>query len=301
MQNEMTTDRAEELVPLDTDGNEVEVELEESKVTEVIEEEATPEPEAVEEEDSSEHEEYSKKVETRINKLTAKLREAERREEAATTFAKSMQEENKTLKTRTTDLNTNYLTAEAQRITAETERAKNELRLANESSDTEKQTEAQSKIAALAVEAQRITELTKAVPETAETEVEVPEAPQQQQEYATPTPDPKAQEWADNNDWFGSDRAMTMTAFAIHEDLVNEGIDPTTDDYYTEVDNRIRNEFPHKFNDEDSSQKSRPVQAVAPVKRGAKTGRKSVKLTPSQVAIAKKLGVPLEEYAKYVK
>ena len=101
MQNEMTTDRAEELVPLDTDGNEVEVELEESKVTEVIEEEATPEPEAVEEEDSSEHEEYSKKVETRINKLTAKLREAERREEAATTFAKSMQEENKTLKTST--------------------------------------------------------------------------------------------------------------------------------------------------------------------------------------------------------
>lgn len=151
------------------------------------------------------------------------------------------------------------------------------------------------------MEAQRITELTKATPETAETEVEVPEAPQQQQEYAAPTPDPKAQEWADSNDWFGSDRAMTMTAFAIHEDLVNEGIDPTTDDYYTEVDNRIRNEFPHKFNDEDSSQKSRPVQAVAPVKRGAKTGRKSVKLTPSQVAIAKKLGVPLEEYAKYVK
>ncbi len=295
----MTTDRAEELVPLDTDGKEVEVELEESKVTEVIEEEATPEPEAVEEEDSSEHEEYGKKVETRINKLTAKLREAERREEAATTFAQSMQQENKTLKTRTTDLNTNYLTAEAQRITAETERAKNELRLANETSDTEKQTEAQSKIAALAVEAQRITELTKEKPESAEAEVEVPEAPQQQQEYA-PTPDPKAQEWADSNDWFGADRAMTMTAFAIHEDLVNEGIDPTSEDYYTEVDNRIRNEFPHKFN-EDSSQKSRPVQAVAPVKRGAKTGRKSVKLTPSQVAIAKKLGVPLEEYAKYVK
>ena len=288
---------------------EIEVELpEEEKVEtqpeqkETVEEQSQQDEIKVEEtkDNQDEVENYSVKVKSRIDKLTKRLREAERREEAATTFAQSMQQENKTLKSRTTDLNTNYLTAEAQRITAETERAKNELRLANESSDTEKQTEAQSKIAALAVEAQRITELTKSTPETAETEVEVPEAPQQQQEYAAPTPDPKAQEWADSNDWFGSDRAMTMTAFAIHEDLVNEGIDPTTDDYYTEVDNRIRNEFPHKFN-EDSSQKSRPVQAVAPVKRGAKTGRKSVKLTPSQVAIAKKLGVPLEEYAKYVK
>jgi len=302
MQNEMTTDRAEELVPLDTDGNEVEVELEESKVTEVIEEEATPEPEAVEEEDSSEHEEYSKKVETRINKLTAKLREAERREEAATTFAKSMQEENKTLKTRTTDLNTNYLTAEAQRITAETERAKNELRLANESSDTEKQTEAQSKIAALAVEAQRITELTKATPETAETEVEVPEAPQQQQEYATPTPDPKAQEWADSNDWFGTDRAMTYTAFEIHKDLTEkEGYDPNSDEYYAEVDKRIRVDFPHKFGNTEQKQPTAPVQTVASANRSVKPGRKQVRLTSSQVAIAKKLGVPLEEYAKQLK
>ena len=300
--------QAEALVPLDTDGEEVEIELEgvaseteaAAEVEEVVEETNDEEPKA----EDTEHEEYSKGVQKRIDKLTAKLREAERREKAATDFASNVQKENETLKTKTKELDENYVLAEANRITAETEKAKNDLRAANESDDIDKQTDAQQRLAVLAGEAQRMSALNK----EREKVVETPPSEQQPAQTAPqaapeqyPDPDPKAQEWADKNEWFGQDRAMTMTSFAIHEDLIKEGFDPKSDEYYTEVNTRIRSEFPHKF-DEDTSPKNRPVQTVASAKRSAKTGRsKSVKLTPSQVAIAKKLGVPLEEYAKYVK
>ena len=300
--------QAEALVPLDTDGEEVEIELEGvaseteavAEVEEVVEETNDEEPKA----EDTEHEEYSKGVQKRIDKLTAKLREAERREKAATDFASNVQKENETLKTKTKELDENYVLAEANRITAETEKAKNDLRAANESDDIDKQTDAQQRLAVLAGEAQRMSALNK----EREKVVETPPSEQQPAQTAPqaapeqyPDPDPKAQEWADKNEWFGQDRAMTMTSFAIHEDLIKEGFDPKSDEYYTEVNTRIRSEFPHKF-DEDTSPKNRPVQTVASAKRSAKTGRsKSVKLTPSQVAIAKKLGVPLEEYAKYVK
>ena len=300
--------QAEALVPLDTDGEEVEIELEGvaseteavAEVEEVVEETNDEEPKA----EDTEHEEYSKGVQKRIDKLTAKLREAERREQAATDFASNVQKENETLKTKTKELDENYVLAEANRITAETEKAKNDLRAANESDDIDKQTDAQQRLAVLAGEAQRMSALNK----EREKVVETPPSEQQPAQTAPqaapeqyPDPDPKAQEWADKNEWFGQDRAMTMTSFAIHEDLIKEGFDPKSDEYYTEVNTRIRSEFPHKF-DEDTSPKNRPVQTVASAKRSAKTGRsKSVKLTPSQVAIAKKLGVPLEEYAKYVK
>ena len=217
-----------------------------------------------------------------------------------------MQTENNTLKTKTEESDNNYVIAEANRITAETEKAKNDLRAANETDDIDKQTDAQQRLAVLAGEAQRMQALNKEREKaTKEKEIEVPSetkletSTQQPDQY--PDPDPKAQDWAEDNKWFGKDRAMTMTSFAIHQDLVEEGFDPTADEYYTEIDKRIRNEFPHKF-DEDSGTKTRSVQTVASAKRSARTGRsKSVKLTPSQVAIAKKLGVPLEEYAKYVK
>ena len=300
--------QAEALVPLDTDGEEVEIELEGvaseteavAEVEEVVEETNDEEPKA----EDTEHEEYSKGVQKRIDKLTAKLREAERREKAATDFASNVQKENETLKTKTKELDENYVLAEANRITAETEKAKNDLRAANEADDIDKQTDAQQRLAVLAGEAQRMSALNK----EREKVVETPPSEQQPAQTAPqaapeqyPDPDPKAQEWADKNEWFGQDRAMTMTSFAIHEDLIKEGFDPKSDEYYTEVNTRIRSEFPHKF-DEDTSPKNRPVQTVASAKRSAKTGRsKSVKLTPSQVAIAKKLGVPLEEYAKYVK
>ena len=301
--------QADELVPIDTDGQEVEVELEEAATSpvepEVIDdEEGIDEEETVVAKEETEHEEYSKGVQKRIDKLTAKLREAERREQAATEFAQNVQTENNTLKTKTEESDNNYVIAEANRITAETEKAKNDLRAANETDDIDKQTDAQQRLAVLAGEAQRMQALNKER-EKATKEIEVPSETKQetstQQPVQYPDPDPKAQDWAEDNKWFGKDRAMTMTSFAIHQDLVEEGFDPTADEYYTEIDKRIRNEFPHKF-DEDSGTKTRSVQTVASAKRSARTGRsKSVKLTPSQVAIAKKLGVPLEEYAKYVK
>ena len=299
--------QAEALVPLDTDGEEVEIELEEANTEtapeveeEAVELEEIEEPKA----EDTEHDEYSKGVQKRIDKLTAKLREAERREQAATDFASNVQKENETLKTKTKELDENYVLAEANRITAETEKAKNDLRAANETDDIDKQTDAQQRLAVLAGEAQRMSALNKErekVVETPPSEEQPAQTAPQAAPEQYPDPDPKAQEWADKNEWFGQDRAMTITSFAIHEDLIKEGFDPKSDEYYTEVNTRIRSEFPHKF-DEDTSPKNRPVQAVASAKRSAKTGRsKSVKLTPSQVAIAKKLGVPLEEYAKYVK
>tara|TARA_R110001583_G_scaffold21910_2_gene82755 strand:- start:2319 stop:3248 length:930 start_codon:yes stop_codon:yes gene_type:complete len=299
--------QADELVPMDTDGEEVEIELEEGSTTTIksdVVEEMIEENNNEEIKDETEHEEYSKGVQKRIDKLTAKLREAERREQAATSYAQNVQQENTTLKTKTEELDNNYILAEANRITAETEKAKSELRAANENDDIDKQTDAQQRLAVLAGEAQRVQAINKQK-EKAETEIQTPSIQQQQTSTEQPVqyadPDPKAQTWAEENEWFGQDRAMTMTSFAIHQELVDEGIDPTGNQYYTEIDKRIRNEFPHKF-DEDSSPKTRTVQTVASAKRSAKTGRsKSVKLTPSQVAIAKKLGVPLEEYAKYVK
>ena len=300
--------QAEALVPLDTDGEEVEIELEgaTNEAAPEVEEEAV-ELEEIEEPkaEDTEHDEYSKGVQKRIDKLTAKLREAERREQAATDFASNVQKENETLKTKTQELDENYILSEASRITAETEKAKEDLRRANETSDVDKQTDAQQRLASLAVDAKRVESLNKErekVVETPPSEEQPAQTAQQAAPEQYPDPDPKAQEWADKNEWFGSDQAMTMTAFVIHNDLISkEGFDPKSDEYYTEVDKRIRSEFPHKFG-EDTSTKNRPVQTVASAKRSAKTGRsKSVKLTPSQVAIAKKLGVPLEEYAKYVK
>jgi hypothetical protein len=298
--------QAEEMVPMDTEGGEVEVALPEETADEpaaVVEEVQEAQPEVSAAEQEQEQEEYSKGVQKRIDKLTAKLREAERREQEATEFANNVKQENQTLKTKTQELDSNYILAEANRVTAETEKAKADLRKANEDGDIDKQTEAQQRLAALAADASGLERANKEREATKPVEAEqapTTETPTYEQPQY-PDPDPKAETWAEDNQWFGQDRAMTMTSFAIHEDLVKEGFDPSSDEYYTEVDKRIRDEFPHKF-DEDSSTKNRPVQAVASAKRSAKTGRsKSVKLTPSQVSIAKKLGVPLEEYAKYVK
>ena len=300
---------AEELVPIDDSGPEVDVELPEVGVPSfeavtpskpILENEPEEAVEVVEEKDA--HEEYSKNVKKRIDKLTGRLREAERREQAATQYAKNVHKENATLKEQKQNIDSNYIIAEANRITAETEATKSLLKSANEEQNTEKQVEAQQKLAALAVEAQRV----QALNQSRAVQEQQLSAPQQftqdfsQEQQRPAPPDPKAESWAEDNSWFGDDRAMTMTSFVIHQDLLNEGFDATSDEYYSEIDKRIRDEFPHRFGGGESGQQNRPVQAVAPAKRSAKTGRKSVRLTPSQVAIAKKLGVPLDEYAKYV-
>jgi|TARA_R100000742_G_C4272482_1_gene91698 hypothetical protein len=298
-EHKLNLNPAEELVQIDDTGPEVDVEIDEDQnanfeaqpVKENILEAMPEEKEKVEDE----HEEYSKGVKKRIGKLTAKLREAERREEAATKYAQNVHKENATLKQQKQNTDGNYILSEANRITAETEATKTLLQKANEEQNIDAQVQAQQKLASLAVEAQRVQALNQ---RRTQQPVQQQQDFVQQQQEAPMKPDPRAEAWAEDNSWFGDDRAMTITSFAIHEDLLNEGFDATSDEYYSEIDKRIRDEFPHRFGE--TSQQNRPAQAVAPAKRSAKSGRKSVRLTPSQVAIAKKLGVPLNEYAKYV-
>ena len=311
---ELTKTDEEKMVDLDVSGPAVDVELPQdgAVITEVGEEETdSPEiqVESAEEPDKTEElENYSKNVKKRIDKLTAKLREAERREQAATTFAESVKKENEGLKTKNSALDGNYIVEFANRITTETEAAKEQLRQATQNDEVDKQVEAQQKLARLAVEAQNLKNLN----EQRKVQADKTPAPTTLDEVfennvanETPAPpDPKAEAWAAKNDWFGKDAAMTMTSFVHHRQLTEEeGFDGTEDEYYDEIDKRMRAEFPHKFGDTVPQEETRPAQTVASATRSPKRGRgkNTVRLTPSQVAIAKKLGVQLEEYARHVK
>ena len=310
---ELTKTDEEKMVDLDVSGPAVDVELPQdgaviSEVEEVETAEETPQQIEVKEKDEDELQEYSKNVQSRINKLTGKLREAERREQAATQFAESVKQENEKLKTKNVALDGNYMVEYANRITTETASAKADLKSATEMDDVEKQVEAQQKLARLAVEAQQLKNLNTQRQARKEETVSPNMTLDQAVERANTNqqvapPDPKAEAWAENNPWFGEDTAMTMTSFVIHRQLTEEeGFDATEDQYYDEIDKRMRAEFPHKFG-EAVQEEIRPAQTVASATRSPKRGRgkNTVRLTPSQVAIAKKLGVPLEEYAKHVK
>ena len=250
-------------------------------------------------------EDYSKGVQSRIAKLTRKMREAERREKAAIEYAKAVEEKRKTTETKFSKVNDDYVKQFENRVKDGLDSAQKSLALAIENSDAAAQIEAQKKIAALSIDEARLNALKEQQSTTKEVSAPklsdantLPENTPQ----SLPTPDPKAEDWAGKNTWFGKDRAMTFTAFEIHKDLVErEGFDPQTDEYYAEVDKRIKLDFPHKP-DTQETQTSKPTQNVASVKRSAvRQGRQTVRLTSSQVAIAKKLGVPLEEYAKQIK
>jgi hypothetical protein len=250
-------------------------------------------------------EDYSKGVQSRIAKLTRKMREAERREKAAVEYARAVEEKRKTTETKFSKVNDDYVKQFENRVKDGLDSAQKSLAIAIENSDAAAQIEAQKKIAALSIDEARLNALKEQQSTTKEESApklsdanSLPESTPQ----SLPTPDPKAEDWAGKNTWFGKDRAMTFTAFEIHKDLVErEGFDPQTDEYYTEVDKRIKLEFPHKF-DTKETQTSKPTQNVASVKRSAvRQGKQTVRLTSSQVAIAKKLGVPLEEYAKQIK
>jgi len=256
-------------------------------------------------EEDTKLEDYSKGVQARIAKLTRKMREAERREKAALEYAKAVEAKRQTAETKFTKVNEDYVKQFETRVKTGLESAQKELASAIENSDAAAQIEANKKIAALSIDEARLNALKEQQTTTKEEPAPklsnadpLPESAQQ-----TPSaPDPRAEDWASQNTWFGKDRAMTYTAFEIHKDLTErEGYDPQTDEYYAEVDKRIRLEFPHKF-DKKESQTSKPTQNVASVKRSSnvRSGR-TVRLTSSQVAIAKKLGVPLEEYAKQIK
>ena len=233
------------------------------------------------------------------------MREAERREKAALDYAKAVEEKRQTTETKFSKVNDDYVKQFENRVKDGLDSAQKSLAIAIENSDAAAQIEAQKKIAALSIDEARLNALKEQQSTTKEESAPklsdantLPESTPQ----SLPTPDPKAEDWAGKNTWFGKDRAMTFTAFEIHKDLVErEGFDPQTDEYYTEVDKRIKLEFPHKF-DTKETQTSKPTQNVASVKRSAvRQGKQTVRLTSSQVAIAKKLGVPLEEYAKQIK
>src|SRR5210317_1953394 len=253
----------------------------------------------VDEEKKKEIEDYSEGVKRRIAKLTRKMREAERREEAALQYAKKVQTEQELLKSKYSKLDTGYVSEMENRIKSSMEAAASKLAKAREDGDLKAEIAAQTEISKLGYEEARLMEL-KARPER-KTEEKVVQQPEIQQTYQEPkiNPDPKAQQWAQKNTWFGQDEAMTYTAFSLHKKLIEEeGYDPQSEEYYSEIDRRIKLEFPHKFGSVDTNTTKKPTQVVASANRSSKPGRKSVRLTPSQVAIANKLGVPLEEYAK---
>ena len=241
-------------------------------------------------------EEYSEGVKKRIAKLTKKMREAERQKEEALRYAESVKKERDEFKTQATSLDKNYATEMEGRISSSLAAAQAKLAAARESQDSKAEVEALTAISQLGYEQGKLAEL-----KTAQQmqEKAAKDQPQIKQPTRPAAPDPKAEAWAEKNDWFGKDNAMTYTAFDLHRKLTEEeGYDPKSDDYYAEIDKRIRLEFPHKFDTSVEKQTSKPTQNVASATRSSKTGRKSVRLTSSQVAIAKKLGVPLEEYAK---
>ena len=287
-----------------SDAQETEIEL--GDEPKIVKAEAEPQ-EAVAEvvtEDDSEHEEYSASVKKRINRLTKKMREAERQREEALRYAQQVQTESEQLRTRVNSLDHGYMTEYGNRLNVEHRQAENDYKRAVELGDPDATLEAQRKLTELSIQANQYTQAQQDAQQRQQYEQQyAQQATQQPAQPAQPqAPDPKAEEWAKKNEWFGQDEAMTFAAFGVHKKLVeDEGFDPQSDDYYNELDNRMRDEFPHKLNNTGSER--RPAQTVAGVSRSTtgRTNSKRVKLSPTQVAIAKKLGVPLEEYAKYVR
>ena len=297
------------MVDIDTSGPGAEIEVSEEKDESVIEteaskEEAVPTDQGTEKEepvkDDEKLEDYSKGVQSRIAKLTRKMREAERQRDAATDYARAVEEKRQVLEKRFVKTDSDYMKKFESNVKIGLDSAQKELAAAIEAGDAAAQVEANKRIATLAFENAKLEE-------AKSREVEIPTIPSQvvqPQRAATQLPeaDPDAEAWASRNTWFGQDRAMTFTAFEIHKDLVEkEGFDPKSDEYYAEVDKRIKIDFPHKFGKTNLETTMKPVQTVASAQRSVKPGRKAVKLTSSQVAIAKKLGVPLEDYAKQLK
>ena len=305
---------SEELIDVgETTGAEINLDdkgeaVKQEEIKEEIEVEQVPEDKTYEnekqvklekKEEPDELKEYSEGVQKRIAKLTRKMREAERQREEAVNYAQTIKQQKDQAENRLSKLDKSYVSEFESRVTTSMAAAKLALKNAIESQNVEAQIAAQEQLANLTVENARLNAL-KTVEQETPKEKEVNIAPQRTP--PTPQSDPKAEDWASKNAWFGNDTAMTYTAFDIHKKLVEEeGFDPKSDEYYEEVDSRIRLEFPHKFDKvgSNTAERAKPAQAVASAKRSATTGRKkTVRLSPSQVAIAKRLGVPLEDYAK---
>jgi len=313
-------------VDIDTSGPGAEIELQEEKDESVVDteaskeekkeqpsedktyeneretklDEATTEEKTDKKEDDSELEQYSKDVKKRISKLTHKWREAERQREEALGYAEKMILAKKKAEDKLSKLEPGYLKSTEDSITSGVQAAQAKLAAAREANDLAAEAEALTAISELGYKKAKLEETKVAQEEYNKKQESKPASDiNLNRQPAAGTPDPKAESWAQNNSWFGQDTAMTYTAFDLHKKLTEEeGFDPSSDEYYVEIDKRIRLEFPHKFGTIESTETAKPVQTVASARRTTKSGRKTVRLTPSQVAIAKKLGVPLEEYAK---
>ena len=285
----------------DEDATEVNISPQEDKEAAPL---AAP-PDVVEEDDSSgELEQYSAGVQGRISQLTKRFREEERQKQTAIEFAESVRKENENLKQRITALDEGYMAQFDGRVSSELDSAKQALREAHETGDVDNLVQAQEDLANLTVQKSSANVARSKKENRVETPAPPPLPPQPAQPQPQPqaTPDPKAEAWASENTWFGNDEVMTYGAFGIHRRLVeDEGFDPNSDAYYAELDSRLRDEFPNKLDPKSKTNGGRKVASAESSASRKKTGRKTVRLTPSQVAIAKKLNVPLEEYAKYVR
>tara|TARA_B100000242_G_scaffold293991_1_gene274080 strand:- start:301 stop:1233 length:933 start_codon:yes stop_codon:yes gene_type:complete len=304
----------EKVEEVEEEGQEIELPEEVSEDAPAIEtkEEEKPEEEVKEseKEETDELDNYSDSVKKRISKLTSKFREEERQRQAAIEYAEAVKKQNEELQSRLSKLDTTYVGEFDSRVQSQSIAAKEAYRKAVEDNDVDAMYEAQQNISRIALEEARLNQIKQQREEQAKAQEANGAAPAPAQPSATPPPppppkpDPKAEEWAQKNTWFGQDQTMTYAAFGLHKQLIEEeGFDATSDEYYTELDNRIRTEFPHKFQ-ETQKKSSGPRVASAGTtasKSSSPKGRRTVKLTPSQIAIAKRLNVPLEEYAKYVK
>ena len=321
------TEEVKKTVDLDTSGPAMDVDIPEIKdETEIVEKETVQEEPSVrpvedekipedktfeneretkldQKEDNTELKEYSESVQKRIAKLTKKWREAERQKDEAVSYAQRILKDKKDADAKLSKLQPDFVAVTEESITSGVAAAQAKLAAAREANDLTAEAEALAAISELGYKKAKLAE-TKIAQEAFEKQQldKKPEVNLNRQTAARGTPDPKAEAWSEKNSWFGKDNAMTYTAFDLHKTLTEvEGYDPSSDEYYAEIDKRIRLEFPHKFaNNNDTAEKetTKPVQTVASAKRSTRSGRKTVRLTPSQVAIAKKLGVPLEEYAK---
>ena len=325
------TEEVKKTVDLDTSGPAMDVDIaekadeaeiveketvkEEPAVRPVVEDQRVPEDKTHEnerevkldqKEDNTELKEYSDSVQKRIAKLTKKWREAERQKDEAVSYAQRMLKEKNSTDAKLSKLQPDFVAVTEQSITSGISAAQAKLAAAREANDLAAESEALAAISEFGYKKAKLEETKVAQAEFEKNKTESkPEVNLPRQTAAKGTPDPKAEAWSEKNTWFGKDTAMTYTAFDLHKTLTEaEGYDPSSDEYYSEIDKRIRLEFPHKFaNNSDTAEKetTKPVQTVASAKRSTRSGRQTVRLTSSQVAIAKKLGVPLEEYAKQLK
>ena len=298
---------------LGAEEKETEISLEDEKENEAPEASVEQEAPAVEEKQAQKDEldSVSEAVQKRIAKLTAKMREAERREQAAIEYAKGLQNQTQELQQKLVSTDYSRLNETKTRLETQQATLRQIIKKAREEGDIDTETEAQQRLGELAYEQRQVAaylQQQETMREERAAQAQQPQQQRQQQQPQRPKPSPRAEKWAAENSWFGQDRTLTYAAWGIHQTLIeDEGVDPNTEEYYTELDRRLRDEFPRRFASQQAEQpvarQQRPASAVAPASRssGVASTRRSVRLSPSQVAIAKKLGVPLEEYAKYVK